>query len=160
MGFWLRNRKWASSCVLGLFGSSSTRNIYYGFFDKNKLPAIFIVKFNWCLRVMRNKEWFSHGSWEIALKSRRECTDSCRIDVLGMFGRYVATELGLCVVLLPYSSLSVAGLDTCMLPWLNRYLVRSRLEQDFTARLFVKICFSKNHFRKKCSCWFLRRFGH
>ncbi|KAF2613022.1 hypothetical protein F2Q70_00012331 [Brassica cretica] len=43
---------------------------------------------------MRNKEWFSHGLWEIALKSRQECMDSCRIDVLGKFGRYVATELG------------------------------------------------------------------
>ena len=40
---------------------------------------------------MRNKEWFSHGSREIALKSRRECMDSCRIDVLGKFGRCVAT---------------------------------------------------------------------
>ncbi|KAF3500598.1 hypothetical protein F2Q69_00042598 [Brassica cretica] len=29
------------------------------------------------------KERFSHGSREIALKSRRECLDSCRIDVLG-----------------------------------------------------------------------------
>ncbi|KAF3493318.1 hypothetical protein DY000_02052291 [Brassica cretica] len=29
------------------------------------------------------KERFSHGSREIALKSRRECMDSCRIDVLG-----------------------------------------------------------------------------
>ncbi|KAF2586167.1 hypothetical protein F2Q70_00035294 [Brassica cretica] len=36
----------------------------------------------------------SHGLREIALKSRRECMDSCRIDVLGKFGRYVATELG------------------------------------------------------------------
>ena len=67
-------------------------------------------------------------------------------------GRYVATELGLCVVQLPYSSLSVAGLDTCLLPWDNQYLVRSRLEHDFTARLFVKIFFTKNHFRRKCSC--------
>ena len=89
MGFWLRNRKWASSCVLGLFGPSSTRNVYYSFFDKNKLSAVFIVKFDWWLRVMRNKEWFSHGLLEIALKSRRECIDSCRIDVLGEFVRYV-----------------------------------------------------------------------
>ncbi|KAF3596818.1 hypothetical protein DY000_02022518 [Brassica cretica] len=35
-------------------------------------------------------------------------------------GRYIATELGLCVVRSPYSSLSVAGLDTCSLPWDNR----------------------------------------
>uniref|UniRef100_A0A0D3CHT2 Uncharacterized protein n=1 Tax=Brassica oleracea var. oleracea TaxID=109376 RepID=A0A0D3CHT2_BRAOL len=34
--------------------------------------------------------------------------------------RYVATELGLCVVRLPFSSLSVAGLNTCLLPWDNR----------------------------------------
>ena len=89
---------------------------------------------------MRNKEWFSHGLREIALKSRRECMDSCRIDVLGKFGRYVATELGLCVVRWPYLSLSVADLDVCPLPLDNRYLVvRLRLEQDFTARLFVKI---------------------
>ncbi|KAF2539640.1 hypothetical protein F2Q68_00021044 [Brassica cretica] len=82
--------------------------------------------------------------------------DSCRIDVLGKFGRYaaielctcsvatrrssrvrarslrsdravcvlsryVATELGLCVVRWPYLSLSVADLDTCPLPPDNRY---------------------------------------
>ncbi|KAF3501560.1 hypothetical protein F2Q69_00041699 [Brassica cretica] len=29
---------------------------------------------------MRNKERYSHGLREIALKSRRECVDSCRID--------------------------------------------------------------------------------
>ncbi|KAF3609505.1 hypothetical protein DY000_02046414 [Brassica cretica] len=44
-----------------------------------------------CWSVERNREWFSHGSREIALKSRRECMDSCRIDVLGMLGRYAAT---------------------------------------------------------------------
>ncbi|KAF3495794.1 hypothetical protein DY000_02052692 [Brassica cretica] len=31
-----------------------------------------------------------------ALKSRRECMDSCRIDVLGEFGRYVTTEPRMC----------------------------------------------------------------
>ncbi|KAF3495885.1 hypothetical protein DY000_02053239 [Brassica cretica] len=41
---------------------------------------------------MRNKGWFSHGSWEIALKSIQECMDSWRIDVLGEFGHYVTTE--------------------------------------------------------------------
>ncbi|KAF3583569.1 hypothetical protein F2Q69_00029591 [Brassica cretica] len=66
-------------------------------------------------------------------------------------GRYVATELGLCVVRWPYLRLSAADLDTCLLPPDNRYLVvRLRLEQDFTARLFVKILFTKNNFRKKC----------
>uniref|UniRef100_A0A0D3EAS1 Uncharacterized protein n=1 Tax=Brassica oleracea var. oleracea TaxID=109376 RepID=A0A0D3EAS1_BRAOL len=34
----------------------------------------------------------SHGLREIALNSRRQCKDLCRIDVLGKFGRYVATE--------------------------------------------------------------------
>ncbi|KAF3514228.1 hypothetical protein F2Q69_00007591 [Brassica cretica] len=37
-----------------------------------------------------------------------------------VLGRYVATELGLCMVRLPYSSLLMAGLDTCLLPWDNR----------------------------------------
>ena len=64
-------------------------------------------------------------------------------------GRYVATELGLSVVRLPYSILSVVGLDTCPLPCDNRYLVRLRLEQDFTARIFVKILFTKYNFRKQ-----------
>ncbi|WZZ44631.1 LOW QUALITY PROTEIN: hypothetical protein YC2023_040890 [Brassica napus] len=51
--------------------------------------------------------------------------------------RYVAPELGLCVVRWPYLSLSVADLDTCLLPSNNWYLVvRLRLEHAFTARLF------------------------
>ncbi|KAF2559139.1 hypothetical protein F2Q68_00016753 [Brassica cretica] len=37
---------------------------------------------------------FSYGLCEIALKSRRECMGSRRIDVLGKLGRYVATEPG------------------------------------------------------------------
>ncbi|KAF3572368.1 hypothetical protein F2Q69_00058475 [Brassica cretica] len=75
--------------------------------------------------------------------------DSCRIGVLGELGRYVATKLGLCVVRWPYLSLSVTDLDMCLLPSDNRYLVvRLRLEQDFTARLFVKILFTKSNFRK------------
>ncbi|KAF2557101.1 hypothetical protein F2Q68_00015109 [Brassica cretica] len=40
-----------------------------------------------------------------------------------VLGRYVATELGLRVIQLQYSSLSVAGLDTCLFPWDNRHLV-------------------------------------
>ncbi|CAN6801981.1 unnamed protein product, partial [Brassica oleracea] len=38
--------------------------------------------------VIGNKEWFSHGLREIALKSRRECMDSAWLEL----GRYVATE--------------------------------------------------------------------
>ena len=34
----------------------------------------------------------------------------------------------------------------------NRYLVRLRFEQDFTARLFVKNRFTKYNFREKCAC--------
>ncbi|KAF2540264.1 hypothetical protein F2Q70_00035334 [Brassica cretica] len=85
-------------------------------------------------------------SSRVRARSLRSDRAMCVLD------RYVATELGLCVVRLPYSILSVAGLDTCLLPWDNRYLVRSRLEEAFTARLFVKIFFTKNHFRRKCSC--------
>ncbi|KAF3574798.1 hypothetical protein F2Q69_00059726 [Brassica cretica] len=55
-----------------------------------------------------------------------------------VLGRYLAPEVGLCVVRWPYLSLSVADLDTCPLPSDNRYLVvRLRFEQDFTARLFA-----------------------
>ena len=51
----------------------------------------------------------------------------------------------------PYLSLSVADLDMCLLPPENWYLaVRLKLEEDFTARLFVKILFTKSNFRKKC----------
>ncbi|KAF3588882.1 hypothetical protein F2Q69_00027545 [Brassica cretica] len=46
-----------------------------------------------------------------------------------MLGRSVAIVLGLSVVRSPYSSLSVAGLDTCQFPWDSRYLIQSRLEQ-------------------------------
>ncbi|KAL0645390.1 hypothetical protein Bca4012_043681 [Brassica carinata] len=35
-----------------------------------------------------------------------------------VLGLYVATELGLSVVRLPYSSLPVVGSDTCTLPWI------------------------------------------
>ncbi|KAF3515367.1 hypothetical protein F2Q69_00007238 [Brassica cretica] len=78
--------------------------------------------------------------------------DSYRIDVLGKFGRYVATELGLCVVRWPYLSLSVADLDTCPLPSDNRYLVvRLRFEQDFTARVCVGRCWSLFVDHQTCS---------
>ncbi|KAF3526825.1 hypothetical protein F2Q69_00046228 [Brassica cretica] len=78
-------------------------------------------------------------------KVRSLCSDRA----VYVLGRYVATELGLCVVRWPYLSLSMADLDTCPLPPDNRYLViRLRLEQDFTARLFVNILFTKNNFRK------------
>ena len=140
MGFWFKNRKWASSCVLGLLGPSLTRNVYYDFFDKNKLLAFFIVKFDWWLRVMRNIEWFSHGLREIALKSRREYMDSWRIDVLGelgrwslcsdlvvrVLGRYVATELCACLVAAYRSSLACPWSDchTRARPWPVRIRVR------------------------------------
>ncbi|KAF3507829.1 hypothetical protein F2Q69_00009053 [Brassica cretica] len=95
-----------------------------------------------------------YGFREIALKSRRECMDSCCIDVSGkldrfvtiktctcsvalararslrsdravcMLGRCIAIVLGLSVVRSPYSSLYVAGLDTCPLPWDSRDLFR------------------------------------
>ena len=71
------------------------------------------------------------------------------VTELGWSSVYVATKLGLCVVRWPYLSLSVVDLNMCPLPPDNRYLVvRLRLEQDFTARLFVKILFTKNNFRK------------
>ena len=38
-----------------------------------------------------------------------------------VLGCYIANELGLCVVRWPYLNLSVADLDTCMLPSDNRY---------------------------------------
>uniref|UniRef100_A0A0D3BWV0 Uncharacterized protein n=1 Tax=Brassica oleracea var. oleracea TaxID=109376 RepID=A0A0D3BWV0_BRAOL len=41
----------------------------------------------------RNMKWVCYGLRERALKSRRECMDSCRIDVLRKHGCYVATEL-------------------------------------------------------------------
>ncbi|KAG5384706.1 hypothetical protein IGI04_036176 [Brassica rapa subsp. trilocularis] len=66
-----------------------------------------------------------------------------------MLGRRVSIELGMSVVRLPYSSLSAAELDTCLFPSDNRYLVvRLRFEQDFTARLFVKISLQRLLFRK------------
>ncbi|WZY99088.1 hypothetical protein YC2023_071417 [Brassica napus] len=72
-----------------------------------------------------------------------------------MLGRRVSIELGLSVVRLSYSSLSVAELDTCMFPSDNRYLVvRLRFEQDFTARLFVKISLRKLLFRKNVNADF------
>ncbi|KAF3568289.1 hypothetical protein DY000_02012979 [Brassica cretica] len=52
-----------------------------------------------------NMKWVRYGFWETTSKGRRECMDSCHIDVseeLGRsdragrtLGRYVATELGL-----------------------------------------------------------------
>ncbi|KAF3505882.1 hypothetical protein F2Q69_00007081 [Brassica cretica] len=40
----------------------------------------------------------SHGLREIAVKSRRECMDSCGIDVLGKFCHYTSTESCTCSV--------------------------------------------------------------
>ncbi|KAF2555079.1 hypothetical protein F2Q68_00017393 [Brassica cretica] len=91
-----------------------------------------------------------HGfvSYRRFWKVRSLCSDRAWLEL----GRYVAIELGLCMVRWPYLSLSVADLDMLSLPPDNRYLaVRLRLEQDFTARLFLKILFTKNNFRKKCS---------
>ena len=111
-------------------------------------------------RSLRN-DWNLHvlgrfGSSSVALARAR----SLRSDrAVCMLGRCVAIVLGLSVVRSPYSILSVAGLDTLPLPWDSRYLIQSRLEQGFIARIFVKILFTKNDFRKKCSCWFLQRFG-
>ncbi|KAF3538150.1 hypothetical protein F2Q69_00021121 [Brassica cretica] len=66
-----------------------------------------------------------------------------------MLSRRVSIELGLSMVRLPYSSLSAAELDTCLFPSVKRYLVvRLRFEQDFTARLFVKISLRRLLFRK------------
>ena len=57
-------------------------------------------------------------------------------------GRYIATELGLCVVRLPYLSLSVADLDACPLPPDNWYLV---VQLRFRTRFYRKaLC--KNSF--------------
>ncbi|KAF3600944.1 hypothetical protein F2Q69_00034898 [Brassica cretica] len=37
-------------------------------------------------------KWVRYGLRETASKGRRECMDSCRIDVSEELGRYVATE--------------------------------------------------------------------
>ncbi|KAF2535690.1 hypothetical protein F2Q68_00021962 [Brassica cretica] len=37
-------------------------------------------------------KWVRYGLWETASKGRRECMDSCHIDVSEELGRYVATE--------------------------------------------------------------------
>ena len=37
-------------------------------------------------------KWVRYGLQETASKGRRECMDSCRIDVSEELGRYVATE--------------------------------------------------------------------
>ncbi|KAF3554527.1 hypothetical protein F2Q69_00012985 [Brassica cretica] len=60
--------------------------------------------------------------------------------------RAITIVLGLSVVRLPHSSLSVAGLDTCPLPWDSWYLIQSRHEQDFTARFLVEILFMMSVF--------------
>ncbi|KAF3497117.1 hypothetical protein DY000_02052650 [Brassica cretica] len=39
-----------------------------------------------------NMKWVGYGLRETASKGRRECMDSCRIDVSEELGRYVATE--------------------------------------------------------------------
>ncbi|KAF3587809.1 hypothetical protein F2Q69_00030664 [Brassica cretica] len=39
-----------------------------------------------------NMKWVRYGLRETASKSRRECMDSCRIDVSEELGRYVATK--------------------------------------------------------------------
>ncbi|KAF3565015.1 hypothetical protein DY000_02016138 [Brassica cretica] len=55
-----------------------------------------------------DKDRFSHDSREIALKSRRECMDSCRIDVLGEIGCFVMTEPRTCSIATQRPSLARA----------------------------------------------------
>ncbi|KAF3552172.1 hypothetical protein DY000_02007774 [Brassica cretica] len=50
-------------------------------------------------------------------------------DVSCFVRKVLPIVLGLSVVRSSYSSLSVAGLDTCQLPWDSRYLIQSRLKQ-------------------------------
>ena len=61
---------------------------------------------------------------------------------------------------LPYSSLSMARLDTCLLPWDSRYLIQSRHEQDFTARFLAEILFTMSVFGENVHADFLQRFEH
>ncbi|KAF2533289.1 hypothetical protein F2Q70_00030828 [Brassica cretica] len=44
----------------------------------------------------RNMKWVCYGLREIASKSRRECMDSCRIDVSGKLDRFVTIETCTC----------------------------------------------------------------
>ena len=62
-------------------------------FNKNELSAVFIVRFDWWLQMTRNMKWVFYGLREITLKSKRECIDSCRIDVLRKLDCFVATKL-------------------------------------------------------------------
>ncbi|KAF3597537.1 hypothetical protein DY000_02022351 [Brassica cretica] len=93
--------------------------------------------------------------------SRRECMDSCRIRHFGkarslrsdravrMFGRCVVIELGFSVFRSSHSSLSVAGLDTFLLPWDSLCLIQPRLEQGFISRSFVVTFSTKHNCRRK-----------
>ncbi|KAF3509773.1 hypothetical protein F2Q69_00005759 [Brassica cretica] len=65
-----------------------------------------------------------------------------------VLGGYVLTELGLCVVRWPYLSLSVADLDTCLLPLDNRITFVKNVCADFYEDLdinFVVTVFDPNN---------------
>ncbi|KAF3487653.1 hypothetical protein F2Q69_00052317 [Brassica cretica] len=61
-------------------------------------------------------KWVRYGLRETTSKGRRECMDSCRIDVSEELGHYVATELG---------SSSVATSDRAWLEF-GRYVATKR----------------------------------
>ena len=100
----------------------------------------------------QRQDWIELGryvatEWDVrsvaTQRPSRTCARSLRSDrAVRMFGRCVVTELGLSMFRSSHSNLSVAGLDMFPLPLDNWYLVvRLRFEQDFTARLFVKISY-------------------
>ncbi|CAN6827737.1 unnamed protein product [Brassica oleracea var. botrytis] len=92
-----------------------------------------------------NMKWVRYGLPETASKGRRECMDSCRIDVSEELGRYVATEWNarsfatsvvsglLALLKVERDKIGVAPYDSCL-----RTLVEGI--KPFVVRLGVKVC--------------------
>ncbi|KAL0667467.1 hypothetical protein Bca4012_030171 [Brassica carinata] len=114
-------------------------------------------------RVNQEIEMLVH---ETASKGRRECMDSCRIDVSEELGRYVATELGsssvatsvvsglLALLKVERDKIGAAPYDGCL-----RTLVEGI--KPFVVRLGVKVCmtsFPARPLRKMLEYWQIDKF--
>ncbi|KAF2620199.1 hypothetical protein F2Q68_00038626 [Brassica cretica] len=86
-------------------------------------------------------KWVRYGLRETASKGRRECMDSCSIDVSEEFGRCVATELGSSSVSTDWPGMTLGRYvaterDVCLVATWRPSLARARSLRSDRATFF------------------------